>query len=782
MSKKNKGKSPSPDFGNSPLSGFARESPLAPRPPENQSSGSPRCAGPLSTDGDLRGEFPRRRERVSRNYKPGRKLGRLGVLAVAAAVLGLLAYFLFLRPAGEPALESANVLLITLDTTRADRLGSYGYAQARTPHLDGLARDGVRFARAYCPTPLTLPSHCTILSGLYPVAHGVRNNGRDLAPGIRTLAEILKGRGFATAAFVSSFSVDSRFGIGRGFDVFDDTFSTQSPLKSANAERRAEDTFARFSRWLDSASGSRFFAWVHYYDPHLPYDPPSPYKEESAGRPYDGEIAYMDHYVGAVLERLKAKGLLERTIVVVAGDHGEGLGDKVETGHGVFLYEETLRVPLILHNRAVFPRPRVVESAVRLVDIAPTILETVGLESESSGMQGRSLIARARGKESADLDSLVETLYPRENYGWSELVGLVSGRWKFIQAPKPELYDLGRDPGEMDNLFAASAAKAGEMAKTLEQEIVRLSAGPQAVAGRPADSAEVRERLRSLGYVNFAPAKTGGAPPPDPKDKINLLKLFQQAQAFEFEQRFPDAERVYNEILTEIPDAPEAYVNLAIAQAMQKGFDRAIATLLRGVGRLPDSEDLLVRLGHTYLVTGRAREALETMQKVLAMNPSSLDALIATAGILDGTGRKDEARTYFERALAIEPENRPLRVSYAASLGSVGRFREAIAVYEGLIADYPGEQAFYQFAGIAHSFLGEYDKAISRLRQAVAIRPTPVGYFNLAVAYERVGDLKAAAAALRLYLENAQGESDANIRRARAELESLEKKLAGRAP
>jgi tetratricopeptide (TPR) repeat protein len=164
------------------------------------------------------------------------------------------------------------------------------------------------------------------------------------------------------------------------------------------------------------------------------------------------------------------------------------------------------------------------------------------------------------------------------------------------------------------------------------------------------------------------------------------------------------------------------------------------------------------------------------------MNPSSLDALIATAGILDGTGRKDEARTYFERALAIEPENRPLRVSYAASLGSVGRFREAIAVYEGLIADYPGEQAFYQFAGIAHSFLGEYDKAISRLRQAVAIRPTPVGYFNLAVAYERVGDLKAAAAALRLYLENAQGESDANIRRARAELESLEKKLAGRAP
>ena len=193
------------------------------------------------------------------------------------------------------------------------------------------------------------------MTGLYPATHGVRNNGHDLAPKWRTLAEILKGHGFATAAFVSSFSVDSRFGIGRGFDVYDDTFRSQAPLKSENAERRAEETFARFSRWLENHWQNRFFAWIHYYDPHLPYDPPSPYAEGSAGRPYDGEIAYMDHYVGAVLERLKAKGLLDNTLVVIAGDHGEGLGDKVETGHGIFLYEETLRVPLIISNRKTFP-------------------------------------------------------------------------------------------------------------------------------------------------------------------------------------------------------------------------------------------------------------------------------------------------------------------------------------------------------------------------------------------------------------------------------------------
>jgi choline-sulfatase len=709
------------------------------------------------------------------------KPSKFGVLAVAAAVLGLLAYFLFLRPAGEPALESANVLLITLDTTRADRLGSYGYPLARTPHLDGLAREGVRFARAYCPAPLTLPAHSTIMSGLFPVKHGVHNNGRELAPGIKTLAEILKGRGFSTAAFVSSFSVDSRFGIGRGFDVYDDTFSTQSPLKSANAERRAEETFSRFSRWLDSASGSRFFAWVHYYDPHLPYDPPSPYKEDAAGRPYDGEIAYMDHYVGAILERLREKGLLERTIIVVAGDHGEGLGDKVETGHGIFLYEETIRVPLIFHNRAVFPRPRVVESAVRLADVAPTVLETIGLERESSGMQGRSLTAWLMGKTDADLDSLVETLYPRENYGWSELVGLVSGPWKFIQAPKPELYDLGRDPGETENLFAASAAKAGEMAKKLEQEIVRLSSGPQAPAGLAADSAEVRERLKSLGYVNFAPARPGEALP-DPKDKVGLLKLFQQAQALEYEEKYPEAERVYVEILGDIPDSPEAYVNLAIVQARQNAFDRAVETLGRGIARIPDSEALLVRLGHTYLVTGKAAEALETMERVLTLNPASVDALTVAASILDATGRKDQARAYFERALAVEPENRHLRTSYAANLASVGLFKEAIEVYEGLIRDFPGEQAFYQFAGIAHSYLGEFGRAVSLLRQAVAIRPTAVGYFNLALAYEKSGDLREAVNYFRLYLENSQGESEANIRKARAELEGLEKKLGSSPP
>ena len=617
------------------------------------------------------------------------------------------------------------------------------------------------------------------MTGLYPVQHGVRNNGHLLPSGIKTLAEILKGHGYFTSAFVSSFSVDSRFGLGRGFDVYDDTFQSQLPFKTQNAERRAEETFARFSRWLENYWNNKFFCWVHYYDPHLPYDPPSPYKEEFDGDPYDGEIAYMDQYVGAVLERLKEKGILERTIIVIAGDHGEGLGDKVEIGHGIFLYEETIRVPLILYNTAVFPRSQVIESQVRLVDVTPTILEIIGLKNDAAGMTGQSLVAWLKGKSRKDLDSLVETFYPRENFGWSELVGLVWGRWKYIQSPRPELYDVKKDPEEREDLYASSAGKAGELKKMLEQELLGSSASIRSASERTGVRPEDQERLRSLGYLNFAPAGRGQALP-DPKEKIPLLRLIQQAQAYEFEDNYAEAEQLYLRVLEDVPDSPAGYVNLAIAQARQRKFDQAIETLNKGMARIPDSEILLVRLGHTYLVAKKFAEALETMNKVLVLNPQDVDALTVCAGILDSTGQKDEARSYYERALAVEPESRYLRMSYAANLAYGGKLREAIEVYKKLIDDFPEEQAFYQYTGIAYSYLGEYDQAIYYLNQAVAIKPTPVGYFNLAVAYEKSGNLQEAVNYLKLYLENSQGESDISVRKAKAELESLEKKLGSR--
>jgi tetratricopeptide (TPR) repeat protein len=394
-------------------------------------------------------------------------------------------------------------------------------------------------------------------------------------------------------------------------------------------------------------------------------------------------------------------------------------------------------------------------------------------------MTGQSLVAWLKGKSRKDLDSLVETFYPRENFGWSELVGLVWGRWKYIQSPRPELYDVKKDPEEREDLYASSAGKAGELKKMLEQELLGSSASIRSASERTGVRPEDQERLRSLGYLNFAPAGRGQALP-DPKEKIPLLRLIQQAQAYEFEDNYAEAEQLYLRVLEDVPDSPAGYVNLAIAQARQRKFDQAIETLNKGMARIPDSEILLVRLGHTYLVAKKFAEALETMNKVLVLNPQDVDALTVCAGILDSTGQKDEARSYYERALAVEPESRYLRMSYAANLAYGGKLREAIEVYKKLIDDFPEEQAFYQYTGIAYSYLGEYDQAIYYLNQAVAIKPTPVGYFNLAVAYEKSGNLQEAVNYLKLYLENSQGESDISVRKAKAELESLEKKLGSR--
>jgi len=672
--------------------------------------------------------------------------------------------------------SSFNLLLITLDTTRADHLGCYGYKGARTPNLDRLAGEGIRFSKTYCPAPLTLPSHTSILTGLNPATHGVRNNGHYLSPEVRTITEFLKSQGYKTAAFVSSFSVDSRFGLDRGFEIYDDNFQPQLPFKTMNAERRAEDTFSRFASWLENNWKNKFFCWVHYYDPHLPYDPPSPFKEEFRDRPYDGEIAYVDVYVGKIIQALSEKGLLNKTIIIVAGDHGEGLGEKWERGHGIFLYEETVRVPLILWNKNIFQRPAVIDTEVRLIDIAPTVLELAGQPEETKKMQGKSLLPVLQHKEKRDREVVIETFFPRENFGWSELVALVSGRWKYIQAPRPELYDLQSDPEERKNLVEFSSEKASEMKNRLQQFLLAENKRTGKSTGSPETKAEDVERLRSLGYLNFAPARPGSNYP-DPKEKIDLLRMIQQAQMYEYEENYAQAEEIYSRILEEIPDSPSSYVSLAIAQARQKKLEAAIETLKKGLRRLPDSEILMVRLGHTYLISGKVQEAFETMRRVLEINPKNVDALTVCAGVLDTAGQKEEARSYYQRALAIEPESKFLRMSYAGNLASSGKLAEAVEIYKKLIDDFPDEQAFYQYCGIAYSYLGDYSQAIFYLRQAIALKPTPVGFFNLAVAYEKSGDLRNAVKYFRTYLENSGGDNPKSIAQARSELSKLEKQL-----
>jgi tetratricopeptide (TPR) repeat protein len=389
--------------------------------------------------------------------------------------------------------------------------------------------------------------------------------------------------------------------------------------------------------------------------------------------------------------------------------------------------------------------------------------------------QGKSLLPMIEKKERKDREALIESFYPRENFGWSELVALVADNWKYIQCPRPELYDLKSDPEERKNLFDSSPETTARLKKQLEAELL-LAAGGQkgSLPSGPAPAAADTEKLRSLGYLNFAPAR-GVSSFPDPKEKIDLLRLIQQAQAAEYEGKYAGAEQIYLKIREELPDSPASYVNLAIAQARQQKMNEALETLNKGLERIPDSEILLVRLGHTYLVSGRLAEAFTTMNQVLKLNPRNVDALTVCAGILDTSGRKEEARPYYEQALAIEPESKFLRMSYAGNLASSGKLSEAIEVYKKLIDDYPGDQAFYQYTGIAYSYLGDYSQAIFYLRQAVAIKPTPVGIFNLAVAYEKSGDIENAIKYFRLYLEGSAGDNPRSIAQAKAELSRLEK-------
>lgn len=699
-------------------------------------------------------------------------LAAASVLAIAAAALLVLGR----RGGGFEVRRAAglNVLLVTLDTTRADRIGCYGYPAARTPNLDALASGGVRFANAYTSVPLTLPSHASILTGQTPPVHGVRNNGAYVLDRARiTLAELLKQRGYATAAFVASFSVDSRFGLDQGFDVYDDDFQAGAPFKALNAERRAEQVYEEFAAWVDESPPQPFLGWVHFFDPHLPYSPPEPYSEQLEN-PYDGEIAYMDFMLGRVLRKLRDRGVLERTLVVIAGDHGEGFGEKGESGHGVFVYDETLRVPLLLMAESRLPAGRVVDARVRLIDVLPTVLDLLDLPAPEA-VEGVSLLSRIERRRSPDLDTYVETLYPRENFGWAPLTGWISGPWKYVHAPRAELYDLAGDPREERNRAADRESVATRLRSGLESYLAGAgAAGGTGTGGREMTAAD-EARLRSLGYVNYREAGGSADAPADPKDKLDELKMVQDAEAAEFGGDFAAAASLHEKTLALRPGAASSYVNLALSKARLKDFDGAIATLKQGLDVLPGNELILTRLGYTYLVTGRTEEALTVMGEVLEGNPLSVDALTATAAVLDQLDRKDEARGFFERALAEEPESKFLRSAYAGNLVSTGRLAEGIAVYVTLTEDYPADMGLRRALGIAYGRAGDLDQALESFQTIVYTRPDPDAYFNLALVYREKGETAEAVRYFEKFLEQAAaaGEPQAKIDLARAEVRRL---------
>lgn len=661
-----------------------------------------------------------------------------------------------------------NVLLITLDTTRADRLGCYGYQVGSTPNLDELAAAGVRFKKAYCQVPLTLPSHASILTGLNPYRHGVHNNGNyALRPEFITLAEILKEENFQTAAFVASFSVDSRFGLDQGFDVYDDVFEPRAAFKSPNAERKADEVYLSFAQWFEKNYRDRFLAWIHFFDPHYPYNPPIEYARKFPKELYDGEVAFMDYYVGRVIELLKIYGIYDRTMIIIVGDHGEAFGEKVEQGHGIFLYEMSVRVPLIILAPGL-PAGLVVEPEVQLIDLVPTILDFLGLKSPQM-FEGQSLRPVMAGKRFRQVDIYLETFYPKENYGWSELTGLVSGEWKYLQAPKPELYNLKDDPQENNNLFAIKEDKAQQLKIRLENLIKQ---GLGAVSSKRQMTAEEQERLRSLGYLQLAGNQKAGFLP-DPKDKLEELEYYQKAYDFETKGNLEAAEEAFAQLLKIAPYLESSYINLARIQGNRKNYQAALETLQKGLEEIPSSDHLLSKLGQTYFLIDRKSEALEAMDKALLVNPNNYEALVVSAMIRESAGQPDEALKFIERALFIEPENEFLRLAKAENLVRCNRLKEASEIYDRLTIDFPTNDFYALNSAVVHNLLKEYDRSIEILEKLVVRQPSPKAYLNLAIAYLETRQLPEAVRALEFYLSDTRGEDPENIAEAKAQLARL---------
>jgi len=555
--------------------------------------------------------------------------------AVAAAVCAALLLSLEGCRHQEPAPPAtvprdANVLLITLDTTRADHLSCYHPGRAKTPHLDELGARGVRFTQAMAQVPLTLPSHACIMTGAYPPVHGLRDmGGFILDQSHPTIASLAQAAGFATAAFVGSRAVAKHFGLSHGFDTYDDDMGSQTEegkLPGIFPERRASVVTDRAVDWLKQNAGKKFFLWAHYYDPHQPYDPPEPYKQQYAQKLYDGEIAYMDEQVGRLLGGLDRLGLSSRTLVIAVGDHGESLGEHGESTHGIFLYDATLHVPLIVAGPDV-PRGKVIDDQVRSIDLHPTVMEFLHLP-QSREAQGVSLWPLIQhGTRVRSNYSYGETIYPKTYMGWSELRAMRTDGWKFILAPHPELYDLHRDPGELQNLIAQHPAEADQFQKLL-WKVAGTQGKTENLTTVPLDQ-KTRQELESLGYVSAGTSREIqlGTGAPDPKDRIGVMKIMQAAERALNAEDNGHAAQLMEQALRQDPGNPLGHIYLATALEHAGRLERAVEVYQDAIKQRIFTGLIYARLGKLYLRLHELDKAVEVMNRSNQINPTDLDNL-----------------------------------------------------------------------------------------------------------------------------------------------------------
>ena len=554
-------------------------------------------------------------------------------------------------------------MLVSIDTLRADHLPAYGYAAGATPHLDRLAREGMLFESVYSPVPMTLPAHASLFTGLLPPRHAVRDNiGFTLGPGARTLAERFKAGGFATGAAVSAWVLRAQTGIARGFDAFDDHMEIEGGAESlGSVQRDGAAAVASLGRWIEAQGGKRYFAFLHLYEPHTPWTPPAAHARFA--HPYDGDVAYADELVGRFLEPLRKSGALDRAILAVTSDHGEGLGDHGEEEHGMFLYREAVHVPLILRLPGGARAGTRVTGTAALVDVAPTLLELAGLPAD--GMDGASLRPALAGR-TASRPVYSETLFPRYHFGWSELFAVTDDRYRFIRAPRPELFDVAQDPGEKTNLFSSRESAATPMNAWLERQ-VQLGA----VAPREAVPAETQEKLQALGYVGTAPAQTLAASDlPDPKDRIGDAEDLKKAITLRRSGKLEESVAQYRKVLARNPLMIDAWEGLGFSLSDLGRAREAIAALDESVKIDPMRSGTHLALARIHAIQGSAGRAIKHAEIAAERDPGQGFEVLAQLAM----DRADFARAADFAGRSIQADDR--REMSHFILGDVARKRD----------------------------------------------------------------------------------------------------------
>jgi arylsulfatase A-like enzyme/thioredoxin-like negative regulator of GroEL len=684
------------------------------------------------------------------------------VIAAAAAALAALAaaYFLVLR-GGRPGaraaglwkaagVEKPNVILITLDTTRADHLPAYGYTGVKTPVLDSLARRGVVFEQCTSASPLTLPSHCTIMTGTYPTLHGVRVNGNAALASVQTtLAEVLGANGYATGAFIGAFVLDGRWGLAQGFDRYDDRFDLRrfKQIDLGTVQRPGNEVVDSALDWLETKSGSPFFAWVHLYDPHLPYSPPEPYASEyGAGMVglYDGEIAFMDSQIGRLLAWLETKGLARKTILVLVGDHGEGLGEHGEYAHGFFIYDYAVQVPFLV----ALPFPETagvrVPAQVSTVDLFPTVLELAGLKP-AAAVQGRSLVPLmfnpAKGGRGRPAYS--ESLPPNIQFGWSPLHSLRDGAFKFIQAPRPELYDVRSDRSELENIFSLEPELAGRMEQRLQKLKKEIESGAVEPEAANLDRATI-ERLAALGYIG-APGKKASKPSAgslaDPKDKLMVYNAIQQAGELITQEKYEQAYGLLKKAVAEEPGVPQAHLLLATCAVELGRKEEARANLDLLLKESPDNVQALLSMADLMLEDGKTEDVLALCRQALAVDERNAQAVALMGQVYLEAGDPKNALPYLEQAVDFQPKLTQNRLNLAACLVGLKEYARAEAMLAVILSEYPKFPLAHYHLGLLYEEQGLLEKAAAAYSDEIALNPAAYrARFNLGRVKLRLGD------------------------------------------